>query len=99
MNAPVERVWAVLLDSERHGEWADARFTRFDPTGPAVTGQVLEADAREVGITFRVRLRIESIDPDEHRVMFDVDLPFGVHERTTITCTPIDERTTLVQYG
>jgi uncharacterized protein YndB with AHSA1/START domain len=99
VEAPHERVWAVLLDSEHYGEWADAHFTRFDPPGRAVPGQVMEADARELGLTFRVRLRVESIDPERHRVVLDVDLPFGVHERTTITCTPIDARTTRVQYG
>jgi hypothetical protein len=36
VNAPIERVWSVLLDSEHYGDWADARFTRFDPPGPTV---------------------------------------------------------------
>ncbi len=99
VEAPLERVWAVLLDSEHYGEWADARFIRFDPPGPATPGQVMEADTRELGLSFRVRLRIESIDPAKHQVVLDVDLPFGVRERTTITSTPIDRRTTRVQYG
>ncbi|HEY8812492.1 MAG TPA: SRPBCC family protein [Candidatus Dormibacteraeota bacterium] len=99
VNAPVDRVWAVLLDSEHYGEWADARFTRFDPPGPALPGQVMEADTRELGLTFKVRLRIETIDPARREVAFDVALPFGVKERTTITCAPIDERTTRLQFG
>jgi uncharacterized protein YndB with AHSA1/START domain len=101
VNAPVNRVWAVRLDSEHYGQWADARFTRFDPPGPAVPGQVMWADGREFGIRFplQVRLQIDSIDPESHRLVLDVDLPFGLHERTTITCTPIDERSTRVQYG
>jgi uncharacterized protein YndB with AHSA1/START domain len=101
VNAPLERVWAVLLDSEHYGRWADAEFTRFDPPGPAVAGQVMSANGREFGITLplRVRLRIESIDLIKHQVVLDVDLPFGVKERTTITCTPVDERSTRVQYG
>jgi uncharacterized protein YndB with AHSA1/START domain len=101
VNTPVERVWTVLLDSEHYGKWADARFTRFDPPGPAAVGQLMWANGREFGITLplQVRLQVESIDPDNHRIVFDVDLPFGVKERTTITGTRIDEQTTRVQYG
>jgi hypothetical protein len=101
VNVPIERVWAVLLDSEHYGEWADARFTRFDPPGSAVPGQVMSANGREFGVTLplKVWLLVQSIDSAEHRVVFDVDLPFGIHEVTTITCSPIDERTTRVQYG
>jgi hypothetical protein len=101
VEAPLDPVWAVLVDSEHYGDWADARFTRFDPPGSAVQGQVMWAYGREFGITLplQVRLRIESIEPEHHRVVFDVDLPFGLRERTTITATPIDQRTTRVQYG
>ena len=99
VDGPIDRVWAILLDSENYGEWADARFTRFDPPGPAVPRQLMEADTRELGLTFKVRLRIESIDPARHQVVFNVDLPFGVRERTTITSVPIDEGTTRVHFG
>jgi Polyketide cyclase / dehydrase and lipid transport len=99
VEAPLERVWAVLMDTRSYGEWADADFTRFDPPGPATPGQVLEADAREIGLTFRVRLRVEAVDPDRHQVVFDVALPFGVRERTTITATEVDQRSTRVQFG
>jgi hypothetical protein len=34
VDAPLDRVWPVLLDSQRYGDWADARFTRFDPLEP-----------------------------------------------------------------
>ena len=44
----------MLLDSHRYGEWADARFSSFDPPGPVVLGQVMEAQARELGLSFRV---------------------------------------------
>jgi hypothetical protein len=99
VEASIARVWAVLTDSRNYGDWADAVFTRFDPPGRAVPGQVLEADTREIGRTFKVRLRIEAVDPAKHQVVFDVSLPFGVRERTTITATPLDERSTRVQFG
>jgi hypothetical protein len=99
VNAPVERVWAVLLDSEHYGDWADARFNRFDPPGQAVAGQLMEADARGLALTFLIRLRIKSIDAARHQVVFDVELPFGLRERSTITATAIDARTTRLQFG
>jgi hypothetical protein len=97
--APLVRVWSVLLDSGHYGEWADARFNRFDPPGPAVAGQVMWADAREMAMTFRIRLRIASIDPARHQLVFEVELPFGLRERTTITAAAIDARRTRLQFG
>ena len=99
VEAPLERVWSVLLDSQHYGEWADARFNRFDPPGPAVAGQLMQADARELGMTFRIRLRIKSIDTARHQVVFDVELPFGLRERSTISAAAIDAGSTRVQFG
>jgi uncharacterized protein YndB with AHSA1/START domain len=99
VEAPVERVWAVLTDSRNYGDWADARFTRINPPGPATPGQVLEADTRELGVSFKVRLRVEAVNPAKHQVVFDVSLPFGIKERTTITATRIDQHSTRVQFG
>lgn len=89
----------MLVDSERYGEWADARFERIDPPGPVVPGQVMLATSNELGLRFMVRLKVLEVDPHNHRVSFDVDLPFGLKERTTISATPLDAARTRVQYG
>ena len=98
--APIEKVWAVLMDSSKFGEWSDARHPTITPPGPTVAGQVLESKTSEFGLTFKVRIVVREVSPEHHRVGFDVDLmPLGVHNSAAITATRLDERTTRVAYG
>jgi uncharacterized protein YndB with AHSA1/START domain len=97
--APIERVWAILLDSSRYGEWTDAHPTRIEPPGPAAPGQVMESDTRGFGLNLRIRISVREVDSEHHRVGFDVDLPFGIHNAAAISCAALDGSRTRVQYG
>jgi hypothetical protein len=98
--APIERVWAILMDSTQYGEWSDLRQPTITPPGPTTPGQVLESKTSEFGLTFRARLVVREVDVGHHRVGFDVDLmPLGIHNAASITATRLDARTTRIAYG
>jgi len=98
--APVEKVWAILMDSAQYGEWSDMRAPTITPPGPTVPGQVMESGTSMLGLIFRVRLAVREVDVEHHRVGFDVDLmPLGIHNAASITATQLDARTTRVAYG
>lgn len=94
--APVEKVWAILFDSSQYGEWSDMRKPTITPPGPTVPGQLMQSATSVAGITFRVRLVVREVNHEHHRVGFDVDLPFGIHNLASITATALDARTTRV---
>jgi hypothetical protein len=101
VNAPVERIWSILMDSAKYAEWSDlGDFGRpsITPPGPTAPGQVLEAQVW-LGRTFRVRLVVREVNTEHHRVGFDVSLPLGLHNAASITATPLDAQTTRVAYG
>lgn len=98
--APLEEVWAILMDSASYGEWSDLEHPTITPPGPTAPGQVLESSTSELGLTFRARLVVREVDAVQHRVGFDVDLiPLGIHNAASITATRVDGQTTRVAYG
>jgi hypothetical protein len=100
--APVELVWANLIQWERYYEWAGVRVASLEPDGPASAGQTVilgvfsgKAFRRILSFTFKV----EEIKPEKHQIRGHVFFPFGLQQKSTITCTPIDGSSCRVQYG
>ncbi|HSJ86961.1 MAG TPA: hypothetical protein VK909_07100 [Anaerolineales bacterium] len=44
-------------------------------------------------------LRVESVNPEKHQIQLHVMLPLGMINDVTVTCTPIDTTSCLVQFG
>jgi hypothetical protein len=97
--APVERVWTLLEDPARYGKWIDGTVESIGPPGSAQRGQILTIATSALGRRWRVSIAIECVDAARHQLGFHVKLPFGVLEDSTITCTPLDERSCRVSYG
>lgn len=97
--APVEFVWANLVQWERYADWADVHVLESDPEGPAVAGQRITLGPKVVGRVLNFQFAVEAIDPDRHHVQGLVSFPFGLRERAHISCTPIDATSCRVQYG
>lgn len=97
--APVESVWALLADPARYDSWWDARTFRIDPPGPAAPGQVVHAGGIKARWAPRVTLRVMTVNPQKHQIQFKVDLPLGITNTQTTTCTAIDAVSCRVQFG
>ncbi|HLZ10743.1 MAG TPA: SRPBCC family protein [Chloroflexota bacterium] len=90
VNTPVERVWALLKDPLRYGEWTDLREIEAEPPGAVTPGQVIRGITREVGLTFKATLTILAVDADVHQIEYRSDLPLGIVGRNRIVGVALD---------
>src|SRR6478735_6703942 len=99
VRAPVETVWALLADPRWYGEWMDIHDVRATPAGPAQPGQVVAGWSRGLGRRWPVRVAVEVVEAERHRVRFTAALPLGLTSLNVITCTPLDAARCRVQFG
>jgi uncharacterized protein YndB with AHSA1/START domain len=97
--APVEDVWELLAQPSKYEEWADLHIERIVPEGPTVEDQTIYGTTIGFGKHWNVALHVEKINPDKHQIQFTVELPLGVEDHATITCTPVDAASCRVQFG
>jgi uncharacterized protein YndB with AHSA1/START domain len=90
VNAPVERVWALLADPLRYDEWTDLREIQAAPPGAATPGQVVRGVTREAGLTFQATFIVLAVDPDTHQIEYESHLPLGVVGHNRIVAVPLD---------
>jgi hypothetical protein len=97
--APVETVWALLMQPEHYDDWWDAHTERVTPPGPAMPGQVITAWSRALGKKWDVSLTIELVDAERHQLRFRSSLPFRIGVVNHISCTAVDASSCRVQFG
>ena len=97
--APVELVWANLVQWERYASWADVQVEKVEPQGPASVGQTIVFYGKALGRTWHFTFKIEHVDPEKHQLGLHAYFPFGLQEVPHITCLPIDATTCRVSYG
>ena len=97
--APVEQVWALLVNSAGYGQWADGTVDSVEPPGPAQPGQIITISAPALGRRWRVTIAVDRVDGGRRQIGFRVTLPLGVVEHSQISCTPLDARSCWVSYG
>ena len=97
--APVELVWANLVQWERYYDWAGVRVASLEPDGPATAGQTIVFGGKVLGRTVHFTFKVEAVRPEKHQISAHVFFPFGLQEKPTITCTPVDAAGCRVQYG
>ena len=97
--APVELVWANLVQWERYPDWADVQAERVEPEGPASVGQAVCFGGKVLGRTLHFTFKIEEVNPERHGLGLHVFFPLGLEEKPRISCEPIDATTCRVQYG
>jgi len=64
--APVEVVWANLVQWERYFDWADVQAERVEPEGPATPGQTITFGGKVLGRTLRFTFKVEAVNPEKH---------------------------------
>jgi len=99
VGAPVDVVWANLVQWERYIEWADVEVDTCEPEGPAAAVQTVTFGGKAFGRTLHFIFKVEAIDAEQHRLDVHAFFPFGLQERAHIACTPIDATSCRVQYG
>jgi uncharacterized membrane protein len=67
IDAPIERVWAMLADIDRQPEWmTEMKSVRVLTPGPIGVGTECEAQVRILGITVTDPVTITAFDPPMH---------------------------------
>ena len=97
--APVEVVWANLVQWERYSEWADVQVEHSEPDGPATVGQTVSFAGRALGRTWHFIFKVEAVDPERHQLGLHAFFPMGLQEKPHIACSPINATTCRVHYG
>jgi hypothetical protein len=97
--APVELVWENLVQWERYAEWANVQVERHEPAGPAAVGQTVYFTGKALGRTARFHFKVEALEPEKRQIGLHAFFPFGIQEKTTVTCSSLDATTCRVQYG
>ena len=89
-RATPDRVWQVITETERLGEWVGATFVSAHPPGPARPGQVVNLQARGFGRAWPVTIEVGQMDAARRWIDLLARLPLGLenHEHLTLTETP-----------
>src|ERR1700730_16062102 len=87
VNAPVEIVGALLADPAGGGHVFDVRIDDLDPPGPAVAGQKIMRETGPRLFHLKLAFQVIQIDAERHRLVMDIELPFGIAVREELTCT------------
>jgi len=97
VDAPIERVWAVLADVEGQARWMqEMKAIRVLTPGAVGVGMVAEADVRMFGITVTDPVTITEFDPP-HRYAISHDGTFKGRGLITLE-SGADGTTTIVRW-
>jgi uncharacterized protein YndB with AHSA1/START domain len=99
VEAPVERVWALMTSPEGFDTWTDASLVAAEPEGPARPGQRLRLATSAFGHRFGMTIDVLEVDAQRHLLRLRVYFPFGLVEDQTTTMTPAGDGRTLVRFG
>lgn len=100
VDAPAERVWALLTRPDGFDLWVDADLVSAEPEGPAHPGQRMRFRAA-VGLGFSLPLTVDvgEIDTAGGRLRLRASLPFGITNDQTTTVSDAGDQRTVVRFG
>jgi uncharacterized protein YndB with AHSA1/START domain len=99
IDAPIERVWSYISLPSNYAFWWDAQTRSIDPKGPAVPEQVIHAQSGAFGRQWNVKIVIEAVELDDHRIHLTTTLPLGITIHNHITCLLLDSTHCRVSFG
>jgi hypothetical protein len=77
IEAPIDRVWALVVDPHAWSAWSGARFEAADPAGPIRVGQRWRLSAPAFGRRWPVRVRVVGVAPAPPPPGFSGESPAG----------------------
>ena len=99
VDAPIELVWSLLTNPAGWGKFFDLRVTAVNPSGPAIGGQILEADTGPRFFPLKLRFEIVDIDAARYDLRIDGILPLGLRIREDLQCRALDKGSCRVTYN
>jgi hypothetical protein len=99
VEAPVEVVWNLLLNTAEWGKFYDLRVLSIDPPGPAAAGQRLIGNSGPRFLPLRLVFDFVEVDPLNYRLKIDGLLPFGIRVRENMSAVPVDSVRCRVNYN
>ena len=82
-----------------YDRWWDAETRTIEPAGAAHAGQVIHARTIERGMTWDIRIVVESVDAPQHTLDQTTRGPLGITVRNHIVCTAVGDSRTRVSFG
>jgi hypothetical protein len=87
-----------FIDPAGWGRVFDIRIGVLEPPGPTVAGQKIEGETCPRLIRLKLAFEVIQIDAERHRLVMDIEPPFGVVVREELTCTPLTANDCRVDY-
>jgi hypothetical protein len=99
VQAPAERVWALLSEPASYAIWWDAETVTIVPAGPARPGQQITATSKALARQWPVSITVEAVNTARHAIDLTTRLPFGITVRNHITVMPLEGAASRVSFG
>ncbi len=98
VNAPSGVVWNLLTNPAGWGGFFDLRVLGVEPVGQAQAGQRVRGETWSRSLHLKVGFKFKEIDAERHRLVLDVELPFGISVREEIDCASVSAMSCRVNY-
>ena len=98
IEAPIETV-LKLLELQNWGKWINGNVVKIYPEGQMVVGQEATISAKAFLLTWKVKIKVVSIDTANHIIRYDVFDPLGLKNEEELQYTPLTNNTCKVQYN
>lgn len=98
IEAPIETV-LDLLELRNWGTWIDGKVEKIQPEGRMVAGQEATITAKAFMLTWRIRVKVISIDTTNRKIRYDVFDPFGLKNEEEMEYTPLTKTSCEVRYN
>jgi ligand-binding SRPBCC domain-containing protein len=99
VQAPPERVWALLSEPASYALWWDAETRAIEPPGPAQPGQQITASSRALGHEWPVRITVNAVDAARRAIDLTTRLPLGITVHNHLTVVPVEGPAARVTFG
>lgn len=88
-----------LLELDNFGKWIDGKVGKIHPEGQIVVGQEAIISAEAFMLTWKVRIKVISIDKANHRIRYNIFDPFGLKNEEELQYSRLPKTICEVRYN